>query len=95
MTIPEAFTHLVGWLDHEIRNLEAEAAKDPVGYALASVTQPERTIIDQFLTKTLASMQSPGQLTEMFRSSGARTGFDAESDLRAFLAEIVRRIGLM
>lgn len=95
MKIPAAFQHLVRWFDHEIADVVPEAKADPIGYALDSVSAAERTNISAFLTDALARMTGPGELEAMFVASNARTAFYTESDLRLFLAAIVRRIGEM
>ena len=95
MIIPDAFRQLVMWFDHEIAAVIPEAKADSIGFALNAVSAAERASVFRFLTDALASMTAPGQLEAMFVASNTRTAFYSEMDLRLFLAEIVRRIGVM
>ncbi len=92
MEIPAAFTRAVRGFDFEIRKAEPEPVTDLTGFVCDQILVSDRGIVKEFLTEALATLKAPGQLTEMFRLSGARVFFETEDMLRLVLTEMVRRL---
>ena len=91
MNIPAAFSQLLVWLDFETLYAFPESEPDPIGFALEQLSASDRMVVKQFLINALETLQAPKQLEELHRDAGARTYFENEQGLRAYLKEIVRK----
>jgi hypothetical protein len=68
---------------------------DPVEHALEHLDARQRTIVHDHLATLLAAPLSHRRLQREWRRSGANFNFGREADLRAVMADIIRRIDLM
>ena len=91
MKIPPEFPEMCVWFNPPILAAFPEV-KDEFAFALSQVTAQQRQVIKQFLSDVLENVHDSDELNSIWRAAHSNIVFSHDDGIRAFLAEIVRRI---
>lgn len=90
-SIPEAFSDMAVWFMFEVEG-DIPAGQDYVAYAIGHLDDRQKTDAERFIDGLLRQELSDRELSDIWFRAGARMGFVNESDYRAVLTEIQRRL---
>ena len=88
---PRGFRNLGDWLDF---NLLDDPKQDVIEYALDSVTRADMREVRTYLAAVLAAALPRKPLQQAWRNGQSNILIPDDDELRAFMAEIIRRIDL-
>lgn len=92
MNIPPEFPKMGVWFDNEFDE-ELREGQDVFTFALETLDDSEKQVVKAFLIDVLATVHDPKELQQVWRAAESRTFIPDDRQLRAFLQEIVNRIG--
>lgn len=92
MKIPPEFPELCVWFNPAILDAFPEV-EDEFAFALSQVNVQQQQVIKEFVLDVLENVHDSEDLNRIWRAANSNCLFESDDDLRAFMSEIVRRIG--
>ncbi len=91
MKVPSEFPELCQWFNPFILEAYPEV-EDRFSFALSHVNDQQKQVIKEFALDVLENVHDSDELNSIWRAAHANIVFSHDDGIRAFLAEIVRRI---
>jgi hypothetical protein len=90
--IPPEFPELCQWFDPVMLWAFPEV-KDGFALALKQINSQQQQVVKAFILDVLENVHDSDELNCIWRAARSNSLFESDEDLRAFLQEVVRRIG--
>jgi hypothetical protein len=90
--IPAEFPELCQWFDPVMLGAFPEV-KDRFAFALKHINAQQQQVVKAFILDVLENVHDSEELNRIWRAARSNTVFTSDDGLRAFLQEVVRRIG--